>query len=312
MISVICPVYNEEKYIGKVLDFFIKAAPRAKEIILVDGGSTDNTRQVVRYWQEQYEGIRLLDNPNRYVPFALNKAIAAANGEVIIRLDAHSEYAPDYFEKVLEAFRKSAAPIVGGPIRAGGSTDFQKAVSYATATVFGIGNSGFHFEGYEGYSDTVYLGAWKRNVFNQIGLFDEAMLRNQDDEFHYRACKSGLKIYQDPAIRSLYFPRTSYKKLFRQYYEYGLFKPLVLKKVKRGFRWRHIIPSCFVLYVFSLPLVFAYPGWAVFLLVYLLLDIFFVLRSKRSGTVMVHILLVYPILHLAYGMGFIGGLKKIL
>jgi len=311
MISVVCPVYNEEQYIGDVLDFFAAAKPADKEMIIVDGGSTDRTIGIITGWMKKHPSIHLIHNPDKFVPFALNKAILMAKGDVIVRLDAHTKYAPDYLEKIMEAFQKSGASIVGGPMRAQGNTDFQKAVSYVTSSVFGIGNSQFHFEKFEGFSDSVYLGAWKSDVFTSVGGFDVEMLRNQDDEFHYRAGKYGLKIYQDPAIRSTYFPRSSYISLYNQYFEYGLFKPLVLKKVAAGMQLRHLIPAFFVVYLVFLPLCMFFPWMLLFLFAYLITDILFTLKSRLPISVMKHILLLYPVLHIAYGLGFITGLKKI-
>jgi succinoglycan biosynthesis protein ExoA len=311
MISVVCPVYNEEQYIGDVLDFFTTAKPADKEMIIVDGGSTDRTIGIISAWMKKYPSIHLIHNPDKFVPFALNKAILMAKGDVIVRLDAHTKYAPDYLEKIIEAFQKSGAPIVGGPMRAQGNTNFQKAVSYVTSSVFGIGNSQFHFESFEGFSDSVYLGAWKSDVFTSVGGFDEEMLRNQDDEFHYRAGKYGLKIYQDPAIQSTYFPRNDYTSLYNQYFEYGLFKPLVLKKVSAGFQLRHLIPAIFVSYLVLFPLCMFFPWMMLFLFAYLIINILFTVKSRLPFSVMKHIVLIYPVLHIAYGLGFIAGLKKI-
>jgi succinoglycan biosynthesis protein ExoA len=312
MLSVICPVYNEANHIGQVLTFFTTALPENKELIIIDGGSTDETVDIVNKWKNLYPCIRLEHNPGRYVPFALNKAIHLANGNVIVRLDAHTKYASDYLVKILEAFSKSDASIVGGPMRASGTTSFQQAVSSATSTSFGIGNSHFHFEAFEGYTDSVYLGAWKKSVFDLVGYFDEEMLRNQDDEFHYRANKKGLKIYQDPAIRSTYIPRRNYSQLFKQYFEYGLFKPLALKKAAGGFRIRHIIPALFVLYLLLLISGILYPWILIFLLLYLIIDLVFTINSRLPLSVKKHLFIIYPILHFAYGTGFIAGIKKIL
>ena len=159
MITVVCPLYNEELYIRKVLDFIVTAAPAEKEVYLIDGGSKDATVSIIKEYQQKYHYIYLLHNPDKYVPFALNLAIKASKGDPIIRLDAHTVYADDYFLKVLETFNKSKADIVGGPMRATGEADFQKAVAIATSTPFGVGDSAFHDETHEGFVDSVYLGA---------------------------------------------------------------------------------------------------------------------------------------------------------
>ncbi|OQA07702.1 MAG: hypothetical protein BWY67_01669 [Bacteroidetes bacterium ADurb.Bin397] len=192
-------------------------------------------------------------------------------------------------------------------MRAVGKTDFQKAVAIATSTSFGVGDSGFHDESKEGFTESVYLGAWKRNVFEATGLFDTDMLRNQDDEFHYRARANGMRIYLDPKIKSWYAPRSTMKTLWKQYYQYGLFKPLVLKKVSSGIRLRHLIPAGFVCYLLLSLLSFWYPALLIPAVLYLLLDLFYSFRYGSSFAVSSKMLLVYPMLHCSYGLGFIKG-----
>lgn len=311
MISVVCPVYNEEKYIEKLLLFYKYAKPADKEIFLIDGGSTDRTKEIIIQYATNDTSIRLLDNPNKFVPFALNTAIPRCRGEYIVRLDAHTLYAVDYFEKILLVFKESGADIVGGPMRAVGNSDFQKAVAYATSTPFGVGNSQFHFEDYKGFTDSVYLGAWKKEIFKSTGLFDEQMIRNQDDEFHYRAKSAGFKIYQSPAIVSHYFPRDTLKALARQYFEYGLYKPLVLSKIKSEIKLRHLIPLAFVLYVLSLPAGLLFTQFYIIpLLVYGILLLGFSMLNRLSWISKINCLVIYPALHIAYGLGFIRGLLK--
>mgnify|MGYP001431495647 CR=1 FL=1 len=307
MITVICPVYNEEHYIKNVIDFFLPAMPVEKELIIIDGGSTDKTRQIILEYMSSNSNIKILENTGRFVPFALNKAIQSSEGDPIIRLDAHTVYADDYFTSIVSAFQKTGADIVGGPMRAVGATPFQKAVAIATSTSFGIGDSSFHDENYEGYVDSVYLGAWKRSVFKDVGFFDEDMLRNQDDEFHYRAKSKGKKIYLDPRIKSYYSPRSTFSSLFKQYFQYGLFKPLVLKKVKSEMKLRHLIPSGFVLYLFLILIFCKTPLIFIPLCIYLLLDILFSFRKGGALHVSMCMLLVYPALHCSYGAGFIKG-----
>ena len=312
MITVICPVYNEAAYIRNVLEFCINAAPQDKEIFFIDGASTDNTVEIIESYAALHSNIHLLHNPQRYVPFALNKAIVQAKGDVIVRLDAHTEYADDYFVKTLEVFAASGGDIVGGPMRIAKGNDVQDAIGYATSTFFGIGNSTFHFEDFEGFTDSVYLGAWKKSVFDTTGLFDEALMRNQDDEFHYRAKSMGFRIYQSPQIKLYYYPRSSFKTLFKQYYQYGLYKPLVLRKIKSAISVRHLVPAGFVLYLLAL-LIAIMAGWywaAIPLLLYVSANLFFSFKSGRSFVQCLRIAYAYSILHIAYGSGFLIGLFK--
>lgn len=314
MITVICPVRNEEDFIEDVIRFFLQAEPKEKELIIVDGDSDDRTAEIAQGYAANYPSIRLMENPDRYVPFALNKAINASSGDPVIRLDAHTRYADDYFLRIMDCFERTGSEIVGGPMRAVGSSSFQSAVAIATSSAFGVGNSAFHNENNEGYTDTVYLGAWRRSVFSDIGLFDTEMLRNQDDEFHYRANSKGLKVYLDPQIRSWYQPRSSALKLWYQYFQYGLFKPLVLRKVKGGMKIRHLIPSGLLIYLLSLPVAFFSPIWVIPLLVYLMMDVLVSMTRGYSKGVAVafQMMMIFPILHLAYGAGFIKGKVKLL
>jgi succinoglycan biosynthesis protein ExoA len=312
MISVICPVYNESAYIKKLLGFYTNALPAEKELLLVDGNSDDDTCAQIEAYKLKHTGIYLLHNPERIVPYALNMAIEQAKGDIIIRLDAHTDYAPDYFQKILEVFAKTDADIVGGPMRIAEGNTIQNAIGYATSTMFGIGNSSFHFEDYEGYADSVYLGAWKKSIFKTTGPFDVLFKRNQDDEFHYRAKGLGFKIYQHPNIKLYYHPRKNFTLLFKQYYQYGLYKPMVLQKVQAGFSPRHLIPSMFVLYLATLPVYFIIPFYygLIPLLLYFILATLFALKSKKNFPEMRAIFLVYPTLHLSYGIGFIRGLFR--
>lgn len=309
--DLVCPVYNEEKYIQNILDFYQALPHRGKKLWIIDGRSVDRTREIVEAAIKKDPSIHLLDNPQRFVPEGLNLAIRKSSSPVVIRIDAHTEYAPDYVERILETFETTDADIAGGPMRAKGNTVFQRAVAYCTSNSFGVGNSAFHDETASGYVDSVYLGAWKRSIFDTTGYFDPEMLRNQDDEFHYRARSHGFSIYLNPHIRSFYYPRSDLRSLFRQYFQYGLFKPLVLKKVKSGLKLRHLIPAGFVTYLLAAILlsnVLGIMAWIPFLL-YLLLDIFFSLRCKAGFKEKLACLLVYPSLHIAYGTGFILGLS---
>ena len=310
MITVICPTYNESKFIEQIIKFFLNAKPDDKELLIVDGGSTDETCEIINGWTSKHNNIKLVENPDKYVPFALNKAIKMSSGDPIVRLDAHTEFAEDYFEKIIETFNITGADVVGGPMRAIGKSDFQKAVALVTGTVFGIGDSKIHRENYSGESDHVYLGAWQRKLFDEIGFFDERLKRNQDDEFHYRARSMGKKVFLNPDIKSYYYPRSNIFKLIGQYFQYGLFKPLVLKKIKSEIKVRHIIPAVFCVYLLGLPLTYFSIFYLLPLFLYTVLNLYFSLRFSRNIIINILLLIIYPSIHISYGLGFIAGILK--
>ncbi|HPR31538.1 MAG TPA: glycosyltransferase family 2 protein [Prolixibacteraceae bacterium] len=313
-LSIIVPVFNEEKYIEKLLHWLVSVQPSDKEIFLVDGQSTDRTREIIEQFIRDHDSFKLLINPDRYVSYALNRAIKECQGDILVRLDAHTEYDASYLTKIIETFAQTDADIVGGPMRAIGKTPLQKAVARATSTSFGIGNSQFHNSNFRGYTDTVYLGAWKRELFRQTGLFDTQLIRNQDDEFHYRAKSMGYKIFLNPDIVSYYYPRDRYKGLMKQYFQYGLFKPLVSKKVKTEIKIRHLVPPMFVLYLILLPLfLFITPLSLLPLLLYIFLNLTFSLSGKTYRILeRMHLFLCYPALHLSYGSGYLAGIFNVL
>jgi len=310
LVSIICPTYNEVDNIEKILKFFTDAPPDEKELLIVDGGSNDGTKTIVEEWISKYSNIQMFENPNKYVPFALNIGIKNSSGDPIIRLDAHTEYAQDYLEQIIKTFNETGADIVGGPMNAVGKTNFQIAVAQSTSTVFGVGDSKIHKAKYKGESDHVYLGAWRRRLFDEIGYFDERLKRNQDDEFHYRARSLGKRIYLNPEIKSFYYPRSSLSKVIKQYFQYGLFKPAVLRKIKSEIKLRHLIPSLFSIYILTLSLAFLTIFYLLPLFVYIFMDIYFSIRTKSNIKIVSNSLLVYPVMHLSYGFGFLTGLFK--
>ena len=313
-ISILIPCYNEEKYISNLIGNIIGQINfnSLVEVFFIDGGSIDGTVEIIKKWAKENSNIFLLDNPKKYVPQALNLGLQKATGDFIIRLDAHTIYSSDYIQKIIETFEKTGADIVGGPMNPVGNGTFQKAVAAATTSVFGVGNSKFHDIQHEGFVDTVYLGAWRKTVFQDVGYFDEQMKRNQDDEFHYRAKSRGKTIYLNPEIRSTYFPRDSFTGLFKQYFQYGLYKPLVIYKNKSEIKLRHLIPLFFAVYVLSIPFIISHYILLAPLVLYFAIDIVVSLKIAEDIAVKASSILVFPTLHFSYGFGFLLGLFKLI
>jgi len=231
-ISIIIPCRNEEKYISRCIESIIKQTyPTDKvEILIIDGMSEDNTRGVIEKYTKRYSYIKLIDNPRRIVPTALNIGIKRAMGEIIIRIDVHSSYPCNYVEKIILWIEKSKADNVGGIliVKPGSETVIAMAIASVLSHPFGVGNALFR-TGIKNpqYVDTVPLGAYKRVIFDKIGFFDEDLVRNQDDEFNLRLIKNGGKILLVPDIFSYRYARNSLGKLWRMYFQYGYFKPLL-------------------------------------------------------------------------------------
>jgi len=248
LVSIIIPCRNEEQFIGICLDS-IAANDYPKdqlEVLVVDGMSEDGTREIIQEYAQRYLFIKVFDNPRKIVPTALNLGIGNAQGQIIIRMDVHTEYASDYILQCINVLKETGASNVGGPWRAEGRTYLQKAISIAFKSPFSSGGAGSHDLQYEGLVDSVYLGCWRKSTLVSIGLFDEELVRNQDDELNLRLIRAGGKIWQSPKIKSWYYPRASIKYLFGQYMQYGYWKIRVIQKHKIPASIRHIVPGIFL------------------------------------------------------------------
>lgn len=321
-LSVICPIYNEERYIGGCIESIVgQDFPKGElEVIFADGMSTDRTREIVADYSARYPWIRLIDNPDRIVPPALNRAIDASRGDIIMRLDAHCRYPDNYFSRLVSALEELGADNVGGvcvTLPASDSNE-SKAIASVLSSKFGMGNSDFRVGIAEVKQvDTVPFGCWHRSVFDRIGKFDPELTRNQDDEFNGRLIKSGGKILLLPDIRIEYFARDKVAKVAKMFYQYGLFKPLVNKKLGAPATVRQFFPLALVLgLIVGLPLAFL---WRPFMwlyigciALYLLLALAFSIRSSRSLSQIFYQTITYVAVHLSYGWGYMAGLYKIL
>lgn len=248
-LSIVIPCRNEKGHICEFLDSLMhQDCPNdwEMEILVADGLSDDGTRELLLHYAEKVPNVRIIDNPGRVVSTGLNAAIRASSGEIIIRMDAHTVYAPDYIRQCLAVLRESGADNVGGPWMARGNGHLGRAIAAAFQSPFCAGGAKSHNLGYEGEVDTVYLGCWCRSAFERFGFFDPELVRNQDDEFNFRIRRQGGKVFQSPRIRSIYTPRSSMPTLFRQYLQYGFWKVAVIRKHAAVASWRHVVPALFV------------------------------------------------------------------
>ena len=322
MLSVICPIYNEEKYIAGCIESILRQDyPKDDlEVIFADGMSSDRTREIVTEYAAKYPFIKLIDNPQRIVPTGLNAAIAASKGDTLIRLDAHAEYPSDYFSELTHQLEELNADNVGGvcitvPVNDSAKT---KAIAAVLSSRFGMGNSDFRV----GTSkvkqvDTVPFGCWPRGIFNRLGMFDEELTRNQDDEFNGRITKSGGKIFLLPHVQIKYYARDKINKVGRMFFQYGMFKPLVNRKLGSPATLRQFVPPALVLWLFigALISILWHPFVWVYLSItalYLLLALFFSLKSSHSAKQILLQTTTYAVVHLSYGSGYIVGLYKLM
>lgn len=318
-ISVIIPAFNEERFIAQCLtSLYEQDYPSERmQVIVVDGNSTDETAQIVR---KQFPQVTLLENPDRIVPISMNMGIRIATGEYIVRLDAHALYPTNYISTLITKAKELNADNIGACwlTEPGNTSSKARAIAIATSTKFGMGNADYRL-GTDKIKrvDTVPFGCYHRTVFDKIGLYDEELVRNQDDELNARLIKSGGKIYLLPNLEIKYFARENIKKVARMFYQYGLFKPLGNKKVGAITTFRQLVPFAFVSYI-ALAIVFTllWPQLTFYILaplfLYLIIDIFYSLAVSSSVATYLWLLVIYPVVHFSYGVGYWHGIIKIL
>lgn len=253
IVSVIVPCYNERGTIERVLEGVAKQTyPTNKiEIIVADGMSNDGTRAAVEDFAQGHPGlwVRLVDNPKRIIPAALNVGIEAARGEVLIRLDAHAVPRPDYIERCLAALERIGAANAGGAwdIEPAAGGWLARSIAVAAGNPLGAGDARYRTGGQAGEVETVPFGAFRREWIRRVGPFDEGLQTNEDYEFNLRLRRAGGKVWFDPEIRSTYFARPDLDSLCRQYARYGYWKARVVLRDPAATRWRQVLPPLFVL-----------------------------------------------------------------
>lgn len=324
-VSIICPVYNEEKFIDMcVVSILNQDYPAdSLEVFFVDGRSTDNTVETISKYAATNTNIHILDNPQHTVPYALNKGIEHSHGDVIIRIDGHCVYPSNYISTLVKYLYELNADNVGAvwhtvPAK---DTSICHAIAIASSHPFGVGGSR-HKIGAKDIlqTDTVPFGCYRREVFDKIGMFDTDLTRNQDDEFNARLINHGGRIYLIPQLEINYTARNTLYKMCRMYFQYGLFKPLVNKKLGSPATIRQFFPLLFLLGIVLGGIMSFLADWIMWtyfavLILYITIGIAIGCKSavKRHKPLLVSLMpYVFACVHLSYGYGYLIGIYKLL
>jgi glycosyltransferase involved in cell wall biosynthesis len=321
-VSIIIPCYNEEKTIAKLLSgLSLQTYPaNFMETIIADGLSTDKTRNVIKTFSSDRPDMSILviDNPLKTISAGLNRAISAAKGEFIIRLDAHSIPANDYIEKCVSALDKNLGDNVGGLwfIQPGNDGWIAGSIAAAASSRIGVGNANYRLNSPSGDVDTVPFGAFRKSTLLDIGGFDETLLTNEDYELNTRIRKRGGKIWLDNSISSTYFSRSSFNKLAGQYWRYGFWKAQMLKRYPETIKLRQALPPLFVFGLLTMLLISLFSPMYVFLfltvlfsyLLILLFSAWFVAVKNHRPAFIIGIPIAIMIMHFCWGSGLIIGL----
>ena len=321
MVTIVAPCRNEAAYIEQSIRSILQSdyPSDMMELLVVDGMSTDGTRKIVEAMVREDNRIKLIDNPYRIVPSAMNIGIRRAHGDYIIRIDCHSTFAPDYISKCVEISQRTGADNVGGYIETlpGADTKVAKAIAKATCSRFGVGNSAFRLSGPERQVDTVPFGTFRKELFDKIGPYDERLVRNQDIELNSRIRKAGGRIIISPEIKLSYYNRATYRQLWRQSFDNGMWNPYTLWLTGGGLSIRHFVPLFFILGLITLAastIFFAAAKWILpgYILMYLSAASYFAVRS--TGKIDLSALLIlwsFITLHTAYGLGSLWSIVTI-
>ena len=322
-VTVIMPIRNEASFIGRSLGAVLDQTypPDRFEVLVADGMSTDATRIIVAELaaQHPHHCVTIIDNPGWIVPTGFNLAVAQAQGEIVVRVDGHTIIAPDYVAECVRLLQTTDAANVGGRMRATSEIDFGQAVAAATSSPFGVGGARFHYSEQHEWVDTVYMGAWWKRTFDQIGGFDERFVRNQDDEFNYRLRVNGGKILLSPTIKSTYYNRSSLRALWRQYYQYGYYKVMVMHKHPSQIRLRQLAPLLLVSVIVGGTILAPFSVlfrvlWLLACAVYLTANFgasWKVARDEQLPSPL-PLIVIFAALHFGYGFGFWHRLVKFL
>lgn len=320
-VSIVMPCRNERRYIRTAVESLLKQdLPNARiELLVIDGLSQDGTRDILAAMAHADSRVRIIDNPERTTPCALNAGIRSARGQYVAILGAHTEYDPGYLRACVDVLhRNRKVACAGGPINSRGKSGFGRAVAAAMSHPVGIGNARHRRPQYEGYAEGACYPVFRRTVFQEIGMYDETLIRNQDDELNYRLTKAGWRVFLTSRAQCTYFVRDTAKALFRQYFEYGYWRVAVLKKHRRPASFRQLVPAAFLGGLLC-SFAFAWLGPAPWRLAALApaMSYLFLLLSAGAHQALKHgvqVGVLFPVaaatMHFAYAAGFGWGAIK--
>jgi GT2 family glycosyltransferase len=315
-VAITIPCFNEEGYIERCVRSLFNQSYNSAfiSVYVADGMSTDKTRSILEKLQLEFSRLYIINNTARVTPVALNLGTKSSDAPVQIIFGAHAEASHDFVLECVKCLEENPhAGLVGGIIENVYENPTSEIIGKAMSSMFGVGNAHFRTGTAEGEVDTVAFGAYRKNVLEEVGYFDEDLVRNQDDELSYRILKAGHKIILNKKIRSTYFVRGSYGKLFKQYYQYGYWKVYVNKKHKAITTLRQLIPFGFVSFLICglLAVVLFWPFiylYAAGLLIYILTSALFAARKANSGKEVLGLMFAFAILHFSYGYGYMVGI----
>ena len=306
------PVLNEEAHLQRAVESILaQDYPGALDACLALGPSTDRTEEIAQRLSASDSRVRSVSNPTGGRSSGLNAAIRATNGEIVVRVDAHSELPPGYITRAVETLQRTGAVNVGGVQRAVGTTPFERSVARALASPFGMGGARYRTGGTEGPVDTVFLGVFSRAALERVGLFDETVVGNEDYELNIRLRDNGGTVWFDPELRVDYVPRGSVRALARQFFLYGAWKRVVVRKHPGSTRLRQVVPPIALLAIVA-SLV-ASVWWPVGLFVpgaYVFAVMLAAIAAGRRPALIGRLLVIFPVMHGAWAGGFLRGAQK--
>jgi succinoglycan biosynthesis protein ExoA len=310
VVSVVMPARDDAAALPAALRSVLEQDyPGRLEVVVAVGPSDDDTVAVARSIAAEEPRLVVVDNPQGGTPSGLNRAIAAATGEVIARVDAHAELQPGYLRRAVVTLRETGAVNVGGVQRAVGTTPMQRTIAAAMSSRFGTGDARFHYGGEPGPTDTVYLGVFDRPALDAAGRFDERLQRNQDYELNWRLRQAGGTVWFDPQLQVVYRPRSDLRALAVQYWHYGRWKRVVVRQHPGSLRWRQLVPPAAVaanaaglVGAIVTPWTLVIPGTYLTGVV-----VAAVVAGRGEPATMLRLPAVFTTMHHAWGAGFLAG-----